>query len=137
MIGSDGQIVTSQPVSRYANIYPFGMTDIVFDVQKRTQLMAECINYLYHLYFNTTKVADDGLEGMMKYDPQQVLQEAHELWKTCKESDQWSSLYGAYNIPFRVRTLEAMGIKDLMQLDKAFLERMGIVEHNRWTVEKR
>lgn len=136
MIGADGQIVTSQPVSRYANIYPFGMTDIMFDVQKRTQQMAECINYLYHLYFNTTKVAEDGLEGMMKYDCQQVLQEAHELWKKCKESDQWSSLYGAYNIPFRVRTFEAMGIKDLMQLDQDIIERMGIVEHNRWTVEK-
>ncbi len=136
IIGSDGQIVSSQPISRYANIYPFGMTDIVFDVQKRTQQMAECINYLYHLYFNTTKVSDDGLEGMMKYDCQQVLQEAHELWKTCKESDQWSSIYGAYNIPFRVRTFEAMGIKDLMHLDHALVERMGIVEHNRWTVEK-
>lgn len=136
MIDSEGQIVSSQPVSRYANIYPFGMTDIVFDVQKRTQLMAECINYLYHLYFNTTKVSDDGLEGMMNYNRQQVLQEAHELWKTCKESDQWSSLYGAYNIPFRVRTLQAMGIKDMMHLDKASIERIGIVEHNRWTVEK-
>ena len=136
MIGADGQIVSSKPVSRYANIYPFGMTDIVFDVQKRTQLMAECINYLYHLYFNTTKVADDGLEGMMKYDRQEVLQEAHDLWKKCKESDQWSSLYGAYNIPFRVRTFEAMGINDLLHLDHDLVERMGIVEHNRWTVEK-
>ena len=136
MIDSEGQIVSSQPVSRYANIYPFGMTDIVFDVQKRTRLMGECINYLYHLYFNTTKVSDDGLEGMMKYDRQQVLQEAHALWKTCKESDQWSSLYGAYNIPFRVRTFEAMGINDLMHLDADLVERMGIVEHNRWTVEK-
>ena len=135
-IGPDGQVVSSQPVSRYANIYPFGMTDIVFDVQKRTRLMGECINYLYHLYFNTTKVSDDGLEGMMKYDRQQVLQEAHALWKTCKESDQWSSLYGAYNIPFRVRTFEAMGINDLMHLDADLVERMGIVEHNRWTVEK-
>lgn len=135
-IGSDGEIIASQPVSRYANIYPFGMTDIVFDVQKRIQLMSECINYLYHLYFNTTKVADDGLEGMMEYDRQQVLQEAHELWKTCKESDQWSSIYGAYNIPFRVRTFEAMGVTDLTQLDQEIVERMGIVEHNRWTVEK-
>lgn len=136
IIGSDGQIITTQPISRYANIYPFGMTDIMFDVQKRTQMMAECINYLYHLYFNTTKTSDDGLEGMMKYDCQQVLQKAHELWKICKESDQWSSLYSAYNIPFRVRTFEAMGIKNLMQLDQDILERMGIVEHNRWTVEK-
>ena len=136
IIGADGQIVTSQPVSRYANIYPFGMTDIMFDVQKRTQQMAECINYLYHLYFNTSKVAEDGLAGMMKYDRLQVLQEAHELWKKCKESDQWSSLYGAYNIPFRVRTFEAMGVQDLMQLDQDIVERMGIVEHNRWTVEK-
>lgn len=136
MIGADGQIVTTQPVSRYANIYPFGMTDIMFDVQKRTQMMAECINYLYYLYYNTSKVAEDGLEGMMKYDCQQVLQEAHELWKKCKESDQWSSLYGAYNIPFRVRMFEAMGIKDLTQLDQDIVERMGIVEHNRWTVEK-
>ena len=112
------------------------MTDIVFDVQKRTRLMGECINYLYHLYFNTTKVSDDGLEGMMKYDRQQVLQEAHALWKTCKESDQWSSLYGAYNIPFRVRTVEVIGINDLMHLDADLVERMGIVEHNRWTVEK-
>ena len=136
LIGSDGQIVSSQPVSRYANIYPFGMTDIVFDVQKRTQLMAECINYLYHLYFNTTKVSEDGLEGMMKYDRQQVLQEAHELWKTCKESDQWSSMYGAYNIDFRVRTLKASGVKDLQDIPQDILNKMAVVEHNRWTVEK-
>lgn len=136
VIDSNGQVVASQPVSRYANIYPCGMTDIVLDIDKHTQRMAECINYLYHLYFNTTKVVDDGFNGLMQYEPEQVSREAHALWKQCKESDQWSSMYGAYNIGFRVRTLETSGVLDLQNIPQDILNKMAVVEHNRWTVEK-
>lgn len=73
---------------------------------------------------------------MMKFNKDNVLNIAHDLWIGLKVSDQWSNLYSAYNIDFRSRTLKAEGYIDCMKLDKDILLKMAEVEHNRWNVEK-
>lgn len=166
IIKEDGTIETIQTQGRYANIYPFGMTDIMFDVNKRTQRMAECVNYIYSIYFNGDYIVyEDGrpiprdvenhllgegktlkeqlikdggkvLQGMMLFNKAEILKAAHDSWIGCKVSDQWSNIYSAYNIGFRERTLKAEGEKDLTHLSAGTLSQMAEVEHNRWNVEK-
>ena len=46
---TSGRFIEKLQNSRYSNIYPFGMTDIAFDVQRPTRSIAECINYIYKL----------------------------------------------------------------------------------------
>lgn len=165
VINLDGKDEILQIKGRYAHIYPFGMTDITFDINKRTQHMAECINYIYNFYYDSKYIVDENgnplkdekeieakkglplsnqllndgnkvLQGMMKFNKEDVLNIAHDLWIGLKVSDQWSNLYSAYNIGFRERTLKAEGYEDCMGLDKNVLLKMAEVEHNRWNVEK-
>lgn len=159
LIDDNGTTKVQRIKGRYSDIYPFGMTDIIFDVNKRTQHMAELINYIYNFYYDSNyKVDENGnpkteneglplsnqllncgdkvLQGMMKFNKENVLNIAHDLWIGLKVSDQWSNLYSAYNIGFRSRTLKAEGYIDCMKLDKDILLKMAEVEHNRWNVEK-
>lgn len=165
-IKKDGTIETIQTEGRYANIYPFGMTDIMFDVNKRTQRMAECVNYIYSIYFNNDYIVDENgrpvprdkdnhllgegktlkeqlmkdgvkvLQGMMLFNKEEILKVAHDSWTGCKVSDQWSNIYSAYSIGFRGRTLMAEGYNDFTHLSVDTLLKMAEVEHNRWNVEK-
>ena len=48
IIDTNGKPKSLMIKGRYSNVYPFGMTDIIFDVNKRAQQMAECINYIYY-----------------------------------------------------------------------------------------
>lgn len=161
LIDDNGTTKVQRIKGRYSDVYPFGMTDIIFDVNKKTHHMAELINYLYNFYYDSKYIVDENgnpitenekkglplsnqlsksgekvLLGMMKLDKENVLKTAHDLWIGLKVSDQWSNLYSAYNIGFRDRTLKAEGFNDCMKLDKDILLRMAEVEHNRWNVEK-
>lgn len=166
IINKDKSIGSIQIKGRYANIYPFGMTDIMFDINKRTQHIAECISYIYDVYFDKNYIVDENgqplskekdgkvigegvslqkqllengekvLQGMMAFNKDDVLRVAHQLWIKHKVSDQWSNLYSAYNIGFRERTLHVEGCADCMRLSPEILVKMAEVEHNRWNVEK-
>lgn len=122
---SSGKFIKKLPDCRFSKIFPFGMTDIAFDVQREIQKQAELINY-YHKLNN-------------KKEGQIILkEEKHDYWKKLKVSDQWSSIYSAYAIPFRLRSLKAsgQGYIDTEEMDEKLLERYCITEHNRWNVEK-
>lgn len=165
IIKEDGTIETIQTQGRYANIYPFGMTDIMFDVNKITKRRAECLNYIYSIYFNKNYIVDENgnpiqndqnnkhldkektlkeqllangekvLQGMMLFNKVEILKAAHDSWIGCKVSDQWSNIYSAYNIGFRERTIMAEK-EDIMHLSADTIMKMAEVEHNRWNVEK-
>ena len=122
---SSGKFIKKLPGCRFSKIYPFGMTDIAFDVQRDIQKQAELINY-YHRIKNSKEK-----EIILK-------EEKHDYWKKLKVSDQWSSIYSAYAIPFRLRSLKASGQGDIdtEKMDEELLERYCITEHNRWNVEK-
>ena len=146
VIAKDGTVEIQKHKGRYANIYPFGMTDIMFDVNKRTQRRAECINYIYDLYFDqgtdkpfAAQLKENGekvLQEMMTWKKEDVIRSAHEHWTRHKVSDQWSNIYSAYTIGFRERSLKAEGYTDCRQLSEVTLLKMAEVEHNRWNVEK-
>ena len=120
-----GKFIKKLKDSRYSNLYPFGMTDIAFDVQRDIQTQAELINYYYKK--NTNKAEQEILKEMK-----------HNYWKELEASGQWSSIYSAYAIPFRLRSLGASGQVDINteKMDEELLEFYYITEHNRWNVEK-
>ena len=166
VIGNDGMPKALTIKGRYSNVFPFGMTDIIFDIDKRAQQMAECINYIYNYYYDNNYLVNENgnpiqgeniddedkknftlshqllqhgesiLQGMMKYNKEDVLENAHQLWIGIKVSDQWSNLYSAYNIGFRERSLNAEGYRECRNLSAETLLKMAEVEHNRWNVEK-
>lgn len=122
---SSGKFINELKYSRFSNLYPFGMTDIAFDVQRDMQTQAELINYYHKKKTNNTE--------------QEILKEKkHDYWKELEASGQWSSIYSAYAIPFRLRSLVASGQGDIdtEEMDEKLLERYCITEHNRWNVEK-
>ena len=94
--------------------------------------MGEGSTLQVQLHNNGEKV----LLGMLTFNKEEVLKAAHQLWITHKVSDQWSNLYSAYNIGFRVRTLKTEGFPEARKLSNDILQKMAEVEHNRWNVEK-
>lgn len=130
---SSGRFINKLQNSRYSNIYPFGMTDIAFDVQRPTRTIAECINYIYKL--NQELPDLPSLKNAIMTAPHEDI---YELWSQCEVSKQWSSLYAAYSIPFRIRSMKASGLseKDSKTMSLDMLKQYGFTEHNRWNVEK-
>lgn len=107
---------------RYANLYPIGMTDINFDTDRRAQRMAECINYLYYANESDLEKA--------------TWKEIHEIWKQQSVANQWSNLYSAYTIEYRLRTLNALRESGKTKDIEEETEMLSRVEHDRWNVEK-
>lgn len=130
---TSGRFINKLQNSRYSNIYPFGMTDIAFDVQRPTRTIAECINYIYKL--NQELPDLPSLKNAIMTAPHEDI---YELWSQCEVSKQWSSLYAAYSIPFRIRSMKASGLseKDSETMSLDMLKQYGFTEHNRWNVEK-
>lgn len=119
---------------RYFNLYPFGMTDIIFDVDKRVQHMAECINHLYSKCEELQWARIPTREEVMNC----TWEEIHKKWIQLPVALQWSNLYSAYNIAYRVHTINAMrkGAEKITNVSDKEVEILGRVEHDRWNVEK-
>ena len=119
---------------RYANLYPFGMTDIIFDIDKRVQRMAECINHLY------SKCEELGWARIPTHEEVKncTWDEIHKKWIGLPVALQWSNLYSAYNIAYRIHTIKAMRNSDaeITDITDKEAETLGRVEHDRWNVEK-
>lgn len=118
---------------RYSNLYPFGMTDILFDVDKRVQHMAEYINHLY------VKCKENNWATPHRQSITDCAWETiHDEWKNLEIAHQWSNLYCAYNIEYRIRSIMAMrnhhGDISEISTEEAYI--LGRVEHDRWNVEK-
>ena len=119
---------------RYANIYPFGMTDIILDVNKRAQRIAECIHHLYTVCEALAWKRMPTLAEVSDVSWEKI----HQEWISLSPALQWSNLYCAYNIQYRLHSLQAMreAGSDDIQADAKEAEILGRVEHNRWNVEK-
>lgn len=119
---------------RYANLYPFGMTDIIFDVDKRAQRMAECINHLYSKCDELQWARIPTCEEVKNC----TWDEIHKKWISLPVALQWSNLYSAYNIAYRIHTIKAMrnSNADITEISDKEAETLGRVEHDRWNVEK-
>ena len=118
---------------RYANLYPFGMTDIVIDVDKQAQRMAEGINHIYTVCKKKNWEIPQKNEVInCSWD------EIHKKWIALEVAHQWSNLYSAYNIEYRIHAIKAMrnNNEPIKQITNEEAEIIANVEHNRWNVEK-
>ncbi len=118
---------------RYAHIYPFGMTDH-FASNDDVQVMAECINHVYDVYFGDKdgftreKVMDAGWD------------EIHAKWKKLTVDNQWASFYsatGVSNVLGSIRAMRGLGPDaPVTEVTDAELDCLAPLEHNRWMAER-
>lgn len=127
---------------RYANIYPFGMTDTGYSADEESLWRAKLINYLYATA-SYDKCRFAGPLVLNSMTDEDLVLEADEHWKKLTVALKWSNLYNAYTIRVKVACLRAMrglapddSSQDECALSDEELEEMARLEHNRWNVEK-
>lgn len=127
---------------RYANIFPFGMSSMAFDIDETSIKRAKLINFLYDTadydnnhFLDTTILAAMTTESIWK--------KADEAWKDLTVALKWSNLYCAYSIPVKMASIRAMRkldpddtSHDKDELSNEEILAIAHVEHNRWNVEK-
>ena len=99
--------------SKYSHLYPFGMLENCYDLDYDKIELAQWINYSY-------------ASPTEKDTPQS-------LWRKLPIALQWSNFYTAYSKDFKLRSFKNVLLGDMSDTD---IERLCMVEHNRWCVEK-
>lgn len=99
--------------SKYSNLYPFGMLENCYDLDYDKMELAKWVNYSYSSPSPTDTPTS--------------------LWRQLPMALQWSNLYNAYSKDFKLRSFGIDGGQSLSETD---IERLCMVEHNRWCVEK-
>lgn len=131
----DGTIHHEQLQRKFAKLYPFGMTDIVFDMDKQVLKIAQCINHVYEVYKHLNYSRVPNIQDICHCP----LEDIHKEWIALPVALQWSNIYCAYNITYRIHTIQAIRndyktpIKDVSDDE---VKQLAFVEHNRWNVEK-
>ena len=105
--GGDGKY------SKYSNLYPFGMLENCYDLDYDKLELAQWINYSYASPTDKDTPAS--------------------LWRQLPIALQWSNFYSAYSRDFKLRSFEGALQGVLSETD---IERLCMVEHNRWCMEK-
>lgn len=112
--------------NKYAHVYPFGMLDNCYEIDRKGEYYALGIKYLYH-YQNTYNTLPSTLPT------KQVLSE---LWNKETTALQWSNYYSSYSIGPKLRSLGISEEYPCPELTKEQIDIIAEVEHNRWNVEK-
>ncbi|MEG1649776.1 MAG: hypothetical protein RR277_07795, partial [Rikenellaceae bacterium] len=116
---------TNEATHRFTHVFPFGMLDNCHDLDGRSILIGQAINYVY-------KFVDEN-----KSLPQSLpdKKELKYLWNNLPVAHQWSNLYNAYSSVYKLRSI---GITDPhnINLNEQQIAMLAQVEHNRWNVEK-
>lgn len=141
-VDNENKLVEKECKGRYANIYPIGMTNGAISDDSNVLKRAKLINYLYSTAdYATYKFTDFSV--LDKIPNEKIWQEAEDYWNGLSVAVKWSNIYCAYNIPCRVdmlRSLRQLSLddasRDMEILTDEEAEVMGVVEHNRWNVEK-
>lgn len=138
----DGEVKSKERDARYAHIYPFGMNETAFSADNHSLKRAKLINYLYE----TANYETYKFQGILVLDsiPEaKIWEEADAYWQKLSVALKWSNLYNSYTMRTKQRTLRAMrGLdiddesRDYDTLNDDEVEKLAIVEHNRWNVEK-
>ena len=105
--GGDGKY------SKYSNLYPFGMLENCYDLDYDKLELAQWINYSY----SSPSAKDTPIS----------------LWRQLPIALQWSNFYTAYSKDFKLRSFQNI-LKD--NISETDIERLCMVEHNRWCLEK-
>ena len=138
----DGEVKSTERDARYAHIYPFGMNETAFCADNHSLKRAKLINYLYE----TANYETHKFQSILVLDaiPEAKLwEEAEAYWKKLSVALKWSSLYNSYTMRTKQRTLRAIRGLDIEDESRDYdalsdyeAEKLAIVEHNRWNVEK-
>ena len=112
---------------RLSNLYPFGMIDNSYDFKEQDNTVALIMNYIYDYYYNNHCIPNSIPEKS----------DLENLWKDVTISNQWSNLYLADSLTFKLRSI-GYDINSGMPLEmySGDKDRMARVEHNRWNMEK-
>ena len=138
----DGVVEQKERDARYAHIYPFGMNETAFSADNHSLKRAKLINYLYE----TANYETYKFQGILVLDAipeEKIWEEANAYWQKLSVALKWSNLYNSYTMRTKQRTLRAMRGLDIDNeshdydtLTEAEVEKLAVVEHNRWNVEK-
>ena len=126
-----------EPYRKYGNVYPFGMLEDCYDLERNDIKAARWFNYHY---------LEEKEQGDLKTSV-----DRGKMWQELDTALQWSNLYFTYSIPFKLHSLK---MKETLLLQKKRkivtrlydtteyprggedLEILAKVEQNRWMVEK-
>jgi hypothetical protein len=118
---------TSGENKRLANLYPFGMIDNSFDLKEQDVTIAKILNYVYDYYYDNGIVPTSVLDKL----------ELEAKWRNKSISIQWSNIYLADSLTFKLRSIGYDINCDLpLEMSNIDKDRMARVEHNRWNMEK-
>ena len=142
VVNKNGEVESKDRAARYAHIYPFGMNETAFSADDHSLKRAKLINYLYE----TAKYETYKFQSILALDAipeDKIWEEANTYWQKLSVALKWSNLYNAYTMRTKQRTLRAMrGLdiddesRDYDTLSDYEVEKLALVEHNRWNVEK-
>lgn len=112
---------------RLSNLYPFGMIDNSYDFKEQDNTVALIMNYIYDYDYKN--------HCLPHLIPEKS--DLENLWKDVTISNQWSNLYLADSLTFKLRSI-GYDINSGMPLEMSSgdKDRMARVEHNRWNMEK-
>lgn len=125
------------PYRKYGNVYPFGMLEDCYDLERNDIKAARWFNYHY-------------LE-VKEHESLKTSDEREEKWQELHTALQWSNLYFTYSIPFKLHSLKLKETLLLQRKRKVVkrsyettdypkegddLDILAKVEQNRWMVEK-
>lgn len=113
-----------EAIHKYSHVFPFGMLDNCYDLDKKSRREGQIINYIYDFKNKYGNVPQS-------CPPDNELKDS---WNKLSVSLQWSNLYSAYSISPKLRSI---GITDgYVKLDNDQISLLAEVEHNRWNMEK-
>lgn len=138
----DGEVKSKEHDARYAHIYPFGMNETAFCADYHSLKRAKLLNYLYETAnYETCKF--QGVSVLDSIPEAKIWKDADAYWQKLSVALKWSSLYNSYTMRTKQLTLRAMrGLdidddrRDYDALSEEEVEKLAVVEHNRWNVEK-
>ena len=113
---------------RYANLYPFGMIDESFSLNYYSNHLAMAFHYIYSYYFKYNKCLPSSIPDVDGLT---------EIWKELSTALQWSNLYLADSIEFKLRSVGLnFDTAKYAEISDAQIEDLAYTEHSRWNMEK-
>ncbi|MDD3036965.1 hypothetical protein [Bacteroides sp.] len=110
---------------KYSHIYPFGMMDNCYDLDRNGMQKGMVIHYIYD-FFNNYGVLPESCPDVKRLE---------KSWNKLPVAQRWSNLYSACSIDYKLRSVGWDG-KSGIELTSKQIELLSQVEHNRWNVEK-
>ena len=121
----------------YSQIYPFGMEDSPFDLQRKNQHMGVLINYYY---WNRKSQPNTFKEDHVL--TAEELENARTIWnEETSVANQWSSCFCCMSFEQKlaqwdIPSLDVSNIEAIKAVIHHNMDVLGYIEHNRWNMEK-